>query len=635
MGRDLRRHREQRDRQREVELNVSVEASGAVEAFGIEKEFLRSLLTEAASGRAQLPEFQRGWVWPMENIRGLLASISLGYPVGTIMMLRTGGVVRFKERLIEGANPDPHRVERLILDGQQRLTSLFQALLLTEPINTQDARKRKLSGWFYVGMKAALDDSADREEAFSFVPADRIVRTFRGDVATDLSTPELEYAASMFPLGQIFEPDEWLDSYVEYWDFDKERQKLRTDFRRTVLRQFDQYQVPVIELGSATPRQAVCQVFEKVNTGGVTLTVFELLTATYAADEFDLRRDWLAQRKAWSSQTYRVLHEVTNTDFLQAVTLLATNHARNNYLVSNVEDERAPRVGCRRADILNLPLAAYQRWAPAATEGFKSAARLLHQQYMFDTRYLPYGSQLIPLAAILTILGNETTTVAAHQKLSRWLWCGVFGELYGGTTETRFARDVPEVVAWIRGSGVEPRTVQESQFAPGRLDTLRTRGSAAYKGIYALLMKSAAVDWRSGEPVSVTSYFDEAVDIHHIFPRVWCEREGIPDSVYNSIVNKTPLTARTNRVIGGWAPSVYLPRLANSAGVTESVIEANVSTHVVNPSLLQADDFTAFMNDRRFALLRLVGEAMGRPIETTLTEDVDEPAGSEEDLEDE
>jgi len=133
----------------------------------------------------------------------------------------------------------------------------------------------------------------------------------------------------------------------------------------------------------------------------------------------------------------------------------------------------------------------------------------------------------------------------------------------------------------------------------------------------------------------VTSYFDEAVDIHHIFPRVWCEREGIPDSVYNSIVNKTPLTARTNRVIGGWAPSVYLPRLANSAGVTESVIEANVSTHVVNPSLLQADDFTAFMNDRRFALLRLVGEAMGRPIETTLTEDVDEPAGSEEDLEDE
>ena len=107
----------------------------AVDAFGIEKEFLQDLLVEASSGRSKLPEFQRGWVWPMENIRSLLASISLGYPVGTIMMLRTGGDVRFKERPIEGASPKSSTsADRLILDGQQRMTSLFQALLLNRPI---------------------------------------------------------------------------------------------------------------------------------------------------------------------------------------------------------------------------------------------------------------------------------------------------------------------------------------------------------------------------------------------------------------------------------------------------------------------------------------------------------------------
>jgi hypothetical protein len=95
----------------------------AVEAFGIEKEFLGDLLTEAGNGKAQLPEFQRGWVWPMENIRSLLASISLGYPIGTLMMLRTGGDVRFKQRPIEGVSPNG-KADRLILDGQQRLTSL-------------------------------------------------------------------------------------------------------------------------------------------------------------------------------------------------------------------------------------------------------------------------------------------------------------------------------------------------------------------------------------------------------------------------------------------------------------------------------------------------------------------------------
>jgi uncharacterized protein with ParB-like and HNH nuclease domain len=115
----------------------------AIESFGIEKESLRALLDEARLGRARLPEFQRGWVWPIENMRALLASISLGYPAGTIMMLRTGGDVRFKERAIEGAEPTVE-AQRLILDGQQRLTSLFQALLLGEA--NQDRERTEVEG---------------------------------------------------------------------------------------------------------------------------------------------------------------------------------------------------------------------------------------------------------------------------------------------------------------------------------------------------------------------------------------------------------------------------------------------------------------------------------------------------------
>ena len=80
----------------------------------------------------------------------------------------------------------------------------------------------------------------------------------------------------------------------------------------------------------------------------------------------------------------------------------------------------------------------------------------------------------------------------------------------------------------------------------GRLLTLRTRGSAAYKGIYALLLKEGAIDWRTGEAGDMNLYFDEAVDIHHIFPKIWCEKQGIEPSIYDSIVNKTPLTARTD-----------------------------------------------------------------------------------------
>ena len=586
--------------------------------FGIEKEFLRELLGQVRSGQAQLPEFQRGWVWPDRNIASLLASISLGYPVGTVMMLRTGGDVRFKQRAVEGAAPpDGVQPERLILDGQQRLTSLFQALQLDSPVRTQDVRKRPVSGWFYIDMRGALEAGTDREETIRFLPEDRIVRNFRREVLHDYSNAEQEYDAHLFPLVKVFSPDDWSMGFQEYWDYDKEKIKLWNAFRGAVLRSFDTYQLPVIELGKETPRQAVCQVFEKVNTGGVTLTVFELLTATFAADEFDLRKHWEDCRKSWDGHEYRILRAVSNTDFLQAVTLLATAARREAAVEAGIEEERLPRIGCKRTDMLGLTLEEYRRFAPEIVKGFMVAAKFLHQEYLFDTKFLPYGTQVIPLAAILAVLDTDAQTAGALQKLARWYWCGVFGELYGGTTETRFSRDLPDVVGWIRDSGREPRTVTEAQFVSARLLTLRTRGSAAYKGIYALLMKEGALDWRTGQPMTVSDYFDEAVDVHHIFPKAWCDSADIAPKTYNSIINKTPLTARTNRVMGGRAPSEYLHRLANSADVDGATIDRHLSSHLAGPEYMRKDDFDAFFAHRQKALLDKIATAMGKVIDET------------------
>ncbi len=606
----------------------------AVEAFGIEKEFLKDLLREVREGQAQLPEFQRSWVWPDRNISSLLASISLGYPVGTVMMLRAGGDVKFKQRPVQGATPPAGvHVERLILDGQQRLTSLFQAIALKQVVETQDVRKQKTSGWFYLDIMACLDPHADREEAVRFLPADRIVRNFRGEVQEDLSSPEREYAAMMFPVSHVFDWPQWQIEFRKHWNYEASKIQLWTRFYLEVVQRFEQYQVPVIELGKQTPREAVCAVFEKVNTGGVTLTVFELLTATFAADEFDLRADWEHRRQQWSGAAYRVLREVSNTDLLQAVTLLATRERRESFLASAVaDDERAPRIGCKRGDMLALRLGEYEKWAPAVVDALKRAAKFLHQQYVYDTKFLPYGTQLIPLAAILATLGKDAEPQAAQQKIAQWYWCGVFGELYGGTTETRFSRDLPDVVSWVRNGAPDPRTVTEASFSASRLLTLRTRGSAAYKGLYALLMREGGLDWRTGEPGTLMNYFDDAIDIHHIFPRAWCEKQGISDRVYNSIVNKTPLSARTNRVIGGFAPSVYLSRLASSAGVPADDIDRNVRTHLADPALMRKDAFEAFFEARSQSLLQRVSRAMGKtldvapvsPEEVTLDEQEDE-----------
>ena len=593
----------------------------AITTYYIEKEALSGLLREAGDGSSQLPDFQRGWVWDDERVKSLLASISLGYPIGAVMMLRAGGeTVRFRQRPIEGAGETRREAERLILDGQQRLTSLFQSLALGRPVLTRDQRGREIERWYYVDMEMALDGpDADREEAIVSLPADRQIKRFGRDVIEDYSTPEREYEAMLFPLSKVFDPDGWMEGFQEFWDYKKEKTRRWNEFNRAVVKRFEQYQVPVIELGKDTPKEAVCQVFEKVNTGGVSLTVFELLTATFAADEFQLRPDWEERQRRIHSQS--ILANVSSTDFLQAVTLLATQERRGEAVRNGTDEQRAPAVGCKRSDMLRLELSDYLRWADPLMDGFERAARFLHSQHLYDARFLPYGSQLIPLAAVLTLLGRGWEPHDAREKLARWYWCGVFGELYGGSIESRFARDLPEVARWVRRGGPEPGTVYDAEFAVARLITLRTRNSAAYKGIYALLLREGARDWMTGEESSVQTYFDECIDIHHVFPQQWCREHGIEPARCDSIVNKTPLTSNTNRSICGRAPSGYLTRIR----VPDGDLDGYLRTHLVEPAHLRADDFDAFFAARQSALLGAIREAMGKPIASEAVEEADEP----------
>ncbi|MFC9085743.1 GmrSD restriction endonuclease domain-containing protein [Nocardiopsis dassonvillei] len=588
----------------------------AVDTFDSTKEFLEELLKKVADGRIQLPDFQRGWVWSHSGISSLVASISQGYPVGTLMFLQTGGKSRFKQRAVEGVSlSGPREAETLILDGQQRMTSLYQAVSLKTPVQTHDERGKKATGWFYLDIEAAVDPGVDREQAVRFLPEDRIVRNFRKEVTLDCSSPEKEYEAKLFPLNQILDSSDWAEEFREHYDYAKPVRDLWKRFDTEVVKRFEKYQLPLIELGKETPREAVCQVFEKVNTGGEALTVFELLTATFAADEFELRPDWEERRNTWLKDSrYRVLEQVKDTDFLQTVTLLATQERNHVWRKGGGDPDRAPRVGCRRAEMLRLSLEDYRGWADRTVDAMLRTARFLYGQCVYDTKFLPYGTQIIPLAAIFATLGEEAETPSAQEKISRWFWCGILGEMYGGSTESRFARDLPDVVSWVRDESSVPRTVEEAQFSAGRLETLRTRNSAAYKGIYALLLKRDISDWRTGTNIKEDTYFDHAVDIHHVFPQKWCEGRGVSRDWYDSIVNKTPLSATTNRSIGGHAPSSYLERLQGATKSSSEQMDSYLERHLIDPAHLRADDFEAFYEARSALLIDLVAEAMGKPV---------------------
>lgn len=585
---------------------------------------ISDILKGIANGTNQLPDFQRGWVWDDNRIKSLIASISNAYPVGALMFLEYGGdSIRFKYRPFTGATastvPDV-----LVLDGQQRLTSIFGSMFSSVAVPTKTDKNKQIERFYYLDIKQCLDVSVDRADAILSIPQDRVARSnFGRDIELDLSNREQEFSNHMFPLNIVYDSiacTRWQNDYQKHHGYAADILERYACFIADVLVPIQSYKVPVITLSKDTPKDAVCQVFENVNTGGVSLTVFELITATFAADNFELRKDWetrsttFVQKTAWSvsDQDKALLTVVSPTDFLTALTLLS------RYYINIAGGEA---ISCKKKDVLRLSLSEYNQFADVLSDGFVQAASFLKEQRIFSARDLPYSTQLIPLSVIFAILGTKSQDNTVRSKLAQWYWCGVLGEMYGGANETRYANDVGGVMKWIDG-GSEPDTVQRAYFQPTRLLSLQTRLSAAYKGIMALILKAGCLDFISGVSMDFTVFLDENTDIHHIFPTAYCEAQGIVRGKFNSIVNKTPLFARTNKIIGGTAPSVYLTKIEKDSHVTADLLNIFAATHLIDVQDLRADSFDLYFIKRAKSLLYLIGEAMGKPVGNLNGEDV-------------
>jgi len=585
-----------------------------MESFDSTKRSLYEILKDVDSGKIQLPDFQRGWVWDDNRIKGIIASVAKSFPIGAIMLLETGNEnIRFKTKPVEGViGLNGTKPEMLILDGQQRITSLYQAIITNRVVNTRNSKGYEVKRWYYIDMVKALDPDSDLEEAIFSINENKIITENIGrDIVLDLLTEENEFKNLMYPVSMVDDYDEWRTKFSEFWDYDRDKIKFWNEFEKKIIKGFNGYNLPVIVMKKENPKEAVCQVFEKVNTGGVSLTVFELLTASFASDEFDLKTDW--ENIKTEFKPYKILNNTSNTDIIQAITLYSTFKKRLEAISSGLT-ENIPSVSAKRKEMLNLTLSEYSKYRNDIVKGFIKASKILVENHIFNSRDLPYSTQLVPMAAILAQLGNKIDNIGNKNKLMRWFWCGVFGELYGSANETRYALDMVQVVDWIENNVEEPKTIYDANFSPSRLNTLRTRNSAAYKGVYALMMDDNTRDWLSATKIDFSTYFSESIDIHHIFPVAWCEKNNIPRDEFDCIINKTPLSGRTNRIVSGDAPSKYLERLKKQAGVNDSEFNNILHSHLVNPDFMYKDDFKGFFANRKEQILQRIEKAIGKPI---------------------
>jgi hypothetical protein len=299
-----------------------------------------------------------------------------------------------------------------------------------------------------------------------------------------------------------------------------------------------------------------------------------------------------------------------NVYILQVMSILRQAYCSPKYLyylLPGQEKKVREADGSLRREILVPDIADFERRWNHAVEALHWAIELLRHPQEFgaiSSQYLPYVSILPAFAALeATARGLPASRqLDAHRKIRHWYWASVFLNRYSGSVESTSARDYQDVKAWFEDDINEPALITELRARFKTLDLRREtkRGTSVYNGVFNLLVLRGARDWMTGK---VPQYGD--LDDHHIVPKSWGREHRLGD-VIDSIVNRTPLTADTNRrVINDRLPNAYLPGLIADNG--ESTVRAILESHFISPAAFDIlrrdpfgpDDFEAFLIERQ------------------------------------
>ena len=565
---------------------------------------LIDLFSRAERGELQLPDFQRDYIWDVDRVRTLITSVLRGYPIGSFLALDTrNSPVRFKPRPLAGLDVGSIEPGLLLLDGQQRLTSLYHAFKREGVIPTVDYRGESIQRRFFVDVRAAVaSDPMPDEAVFAVDTQGRVRSHFGPEIEGGITGREDMLRHGVIPVSLLM----WKqanDLLVDMAANEELREPVKL-FQNEVLRWLPAYDVPVIRVDRSTSRVGVGQIFAHANSAGVQMDVFELLTAMFANEDPDFV---LADHWAKVERTLRehpALDDIGRIEFFRALALLITS--RNGHATGH------------RGDILTISLKDYLSHVDEMTAAFVKAAEFLTQRCILGSDQVPYASQLVPLATILARLAEHPGVLEGEQardRLNRWFWSGVFGELYGAHAPTiRAGLDVQEVTPWVLGeTEAEPRTVADAEFRESRLLSAN-EDSGVYRGLFALLMARGARDWRTGKTFDVETVAELRPRFHTVFPPVYLQRMGVDAQASESVLNRTPMGRRTDVVIENNEPRRYLPRLQSKSLLDDADFDAVIEGHEMHPQYLLTSNWEAFEADRRNRFVGMIEYAMDKPV---------------------
>lgn len=578
---------------------------------------LNVLIGWLQEGRFVIPDFQREFEWEPWDICDLMRSIFLDYYIGNLLFW-SGTTENFEVLSCENiygyegsGKPEP---DYIVLDGQQRLTAMYYAFLA--PAIVLPNRSNRYHYFIRV----------DRFEAEEYDDAFEYNWSRKNWWAELIRDPKQQYSEHIFPLDMIgkggWALPNWVQGYEKYWceaaeqaesagrDNKFQRAALHaanaSSFGTSIRTITEQYQISYIELNKRLEIDKVCDIFTKINSKGIQLDVFDLLNAMLKPKGIQLKLMWReAAPRLEFVETNRM-----NVYILQLMSILRQGYCSPKYLYFLLPGQRKSvrnPDGTYRQEVLIADSAEFEHGWNDAVEALEYAISLLRHPQEFgaiSSSYLPYTSILSVFAAMQVHIRRlpSSQRLAAQSKVRHWYWASVFLNRYSGSIESTAAKDFLDLKAWMDDDARTPDLIQEFGDRVGSLNfrSERRRGTAVYKGIFNLLVMQGAQDWISG---TVPQHHD--LDDHHIIPVAKAKDLGIGRSIH-SILNRTPLTAETNRrVIRDRFPHEYLPEMIKENG--EDTVRRMLDSHFISSKALAVlrrapftcDDYEEFIVERQ------------------------------------
>ncbi len=567
---------------------------------------LHEIVDMVHSGSVRLPQFQRSFVWTRQEVAELLVSLLNGYYVGTFLWLPVQEKkLPFGDRLFEGVDPTAVResTQFLILDGQQRLTSLYYAL--HAPLNVPLKGTRQPYRFYLLLDAIPIDEDIPISEDAIF--------SERAD-AKKYSRIEDQYAQHIIPVTKLTERElpQWIQGY-QLWATQGggAKEPLGSVLERgnqwlQRLRHFLDHRVPVVQLpavADAKGLEQVATIFEKINSTGQRLSVFDLLTARLYPQNINLRQLWES-----ALEEHEYLGRFVGDDKKESYAV----YPLRALALYRGQDARAKR-------LINLSGDGFEAdWQVVIAQMNEAAKRIASANEAgfgaFKKSWVPYTTMISPLAMLLW-LAKDTGSPDAYMKVQRWYWAAVFTERYAASVETKMMQDYKEVAAWMRGEEVLPDAIREAQnqyrdinSGSRRVLETSTMGNSIFRGTLSLLALGNAKDFFLGDTIA---FHD--LDVHHIFPAAFLKRQiEVQDTkIINSLANQTLIASETNRAISNKAPSTYLKDLERKLG--DDLLRL-LKAHFIDEEALEAmqrDDYESFLGARSRTIAREIQKRIG------------------------